>query len=49
MYLVKIWAEPNKCINFEFNNQADAIEFVSTCIETADAETEISIKRLEER
>ena len=42
MYVVKVMNGCNEVI-FRFNELADAMEFVSTCIETADDGTQVQI------
>ena len=45
-YVVSVLCNENVVI-FRFNELADAVEFVSTCIETADVGTKAQIERVE--
>ena len=45
-YVVSVLCNENVVI-FRFNEQADAMEFVSTCIETADVGTTVQITQVE--
>ena len=43
-YVVKVMAGCN-VVTFRFNELADAMEFIETCIETADEGTQVKIGR----
>lgn len=45
-YIVRVLYHDNEVV-FRFNEQADAMEFVSTCIETADVGTTVQITQVE--
>lgn len=45
-YVVRVLFHDNEIV-FRFNEQADAMEFVSTCIETADVGTTVQITQVE--
>lgn len=45
-YIVKI-IQGNSIVTFRFNEQADAVEFINICIETADDGTKAQIERVD--